>query len=44
MVVCGFNFFIDCECCDYMFGFRVSSFDNCDECAWGNTKFFFEWQ
>ena len=30
MVKCGFN--IDCECCDDMFGFRVSGCDDCDEC------------
>ena len=32
IVECGFNFFIDCECCDDMFGFRVSTCDDCDEC------------
>ena len=26
------TFFIDCECCDDMFGFRVSGCDDCDEC------------
>ena len=32
MVQCGFNFFIDCECCGDMSGFRVYSYDDCDEC------------
>ena len=28
----GFSFFIDCECCDDMFGFRVSGCNDCDDC------------
>ena len=31
MMECGFNFVIDCKCCDGIFGFRVFS-DDCDEC------------
>ena len=33
MVGWGFNFFINCECCDDLFGFRVVSCDDCDECG-----------
>ena len=32
MVECDFNFFIDCEFCGDMFGFRVSGCDDCDDC------------
>ena len=31
MVECGFNFFIDHECCGDMFAFRVSGCDDFDD-------------
>ena len=32
MVEFGFNFFLDCECCDDMFGYKLCGCDDSDKC------------